>query len=485
MTTAFFFAWCLTIAAGAAVMATTFYQRGRISIATTLGYGIVFGMFVAGIATALTSRSDTQQALRHAAPLLIGVVIVCAVVIWFRARRPSKPMVELKFAAARPPNWKIIVVALGISSLFARAWILLDEILLRPTYPWDAWVAWAVKSKTWFLLGHYAPFVAMPTWLASTTKAIYTGPTWEYPSTLAWIQIWFASAIGDWIEPLVNLPWFALWIGLLLGHYGQWRALGVSRLRSLIFVYALGSLPLIDTNVALAGYADLWVATLFGFAVLAWLRWLEHRERTQLLLAIVCAAVLPFLKHEGVVWAFSLFATMAFAAIPARWRWRALGGQLLILVVFGLSGGLSLLTVFGWVRSGSHAIELPVVGSLNFGWHGEAALGVVQGLFVQPNWHLLWWLVPPVVIVRWKTLRDSESLKMLGLLLAGCMSLLMILFVFTDAARWAESYTAVNRLVMHLVPALVTFLALLLRDAPFFLVHRGTTAMSDRRLDPA
>src|SRR5262249_54516916 len=146
------------------------------------------------------------------------------------------------------------------------------------------------------------------------------------------------------------------------------------RLRAIVFVYALGSLPLIDTHVALAGYADLWVATLFGFAVLAWLRWLERREREQLALALVCAATLPLLKHEGMVWALSLAATMGFAATPPRWRWRALGGLLALAIVVGLSGGLTLLlTVFGWVRSGSHAVELPVIGSLVFAWHGDAA----------------------------------------------------------------------------------------------------------------
>jgi hypothetical protein len=32
----------------------------------------------------------------------------------------------------------------------------------------------------------------------------------------------------------------------------------------------LVSLPLIDAHVALAGYADLWVAITLGLAVLAW-----------------------------------------------------------------------------------------------------------------------------------------------------------------------------------------------------------------------
>ncbi|HEX6831976.1 MAG TPA: hypothetical protein VF132_00470, partial [Rudaea sp.] len=362
----------------------------------------------------------------------------------------------------------------------------LREILLRPTYPWDAWGAWAVKPKAWFLLGHYVPFVDVVRWVRNVPKEWYTTSAWDYPSTLAWLQVWFASAAGGWIEPAVNLPWLAIWLALLAAHYGQWRALGLSRLRAGAFVYALGSLPLLDTHVALAGYADLWVATLFGLAALAWVRWMEQRDFAQLAIAIVCALTLPWLKHEGVVWALCLGAAMLFAATPARWRWRALGAVVLIGLIVALSGRLPLLlTVFGWVRSGSHAIELPVVGSLAFAWHGEAAIGIVRGLFVQPNWHLLWWLSPIVVIARWRVLASSPSMRMLGLLVAGCLALLLVLFVFTDASRWAESFTAVNRLVMHLVPALVTFLALLLRGAEFFPERSDTAQASDPLPDPA
>jgi hypothetical protein len=485
MSAAFIVAWLLPVIAGAALIFALNPRRASGWLFNVAGYGIVFGMLIASAATSLAARGDTQHAWKHAAPLVVVVIFLSALVVWFRTRRTANSSAHLASATNKSAKWKLVLAAFAIGSLVARAWIMLREVLLRPTYPWDAWDAWAVKSKAWFLVGHYVPFVDIGKWIAQAPQELFTGPAWEYPSALAWMQVWFASAAGDWIEPFVNLPWFALWIGLLAGHYGQWRALGVSRLRAIIFVYVLGSLPLIDTHVALAGYADLWIATLFGFSALAWLRWLEHRERDQLALAILCAAMLPLLKHEGLIWALCLAAMMIFATLPMRWRWRALVGLLVMAVIVGLFSGFALLlTVFGWVRSGSHAIELPVVGSLVFGWHGDAAIGIAYGLFVQPNWHLLWWLTPAIVFLRWKALIESESLRMVGLLLGGCLSLLLILFLFTDAARWAESYTAVNRLVMHLVPTLVTFLALLLRDAEFFSTHRDTAPTSDRRPVP-
>jgi len=298
--------------------------------------------------------------------------------------------------------------------------------------------------------------------------------------------VWFASAAGSWVEPLVNLPWFALWIGLLLGHYGQWRALGLPRPHSAVAVYLLGSLPLLSTHVALAGYADLWVATLFGFAALAWLRWQERGERDQLVLALICACALPLLKFEGMVWCLALLAAIAIGTLPSRWRWRAVAAASALLVLLALVGQTQILfAAIGWVRSGSRVIDIPVIGNLAIRWHGDAALGIIHSLFTQSNWHILWWIVPPLIVWRWRALRDSSALGLFAMLLLGCFGLLVFLFVFTDAAEWAESYTSVNRLIMHITPGVVSLLALLCRDLAISPEANGTVPAAGPLNDPA
>jgi len=57
----------------------------------------------------------------------------------------------------------------------------------------------------------------------------------------------------------------------------------------------------------------------------------------------------------------------------------------------------------------------------------------------------------------------NPSLLGLGLMLAGGLGLLLVLFLCTQAGRWAESFTAVNRLVLHIAPIAVSFMVLLLR----------------------
>jgi hypothetical protein len=485
MSTTYLLAWLIAALAGIIPMfgLSASMRAGR--FATVCGYGIVFGMLLAAASVALTARADTTQAWIHAAPWLAAFALaIAAVAYWLRRGAAAAPATQGADEGAS--YWPRLVALVALASLIWRGSILASEALLRPTFPWDAWDAWAVKSKTWFLLGHYATFVAPADWLAHADAELYTGPAWAYPSALGWLQLWFASAAGDWIEPLVNLPWAALWLGLLLGHYGQWRALGLDRTRALIFVYVLGSLPLLGTHVALAGYADLWVATIFGFGVLAWLRWQEQRDGAQLALAVICAAILPLLKLEGIVWCLTLLAAIGFGALPLRWRWRSAWFAAAVLVTAGVIGKSDVLfAAIGWVRSGSRVVDIPAIGTLKLAWHGAAAVGVVRSLFVQSNWHLLWWLVVPVVAWRWRALRANDALSLCALLLLACLGLLVFLFVFTDASNWAESYTAVNRLIMHITPATVTLLALLLREPPALAGSTHTTRARDRLPGPA
>ena len=486
-------AWLLPLTAGVATYAALNPRREAGWIAATLGYGSVFGMLLAAAATALFARADTTHALLHAAPWLGLLTVVASILGWWRGR--GLPGRTVPAHVQIVDKWKSIFVVAAVTSLAWRGWIGLREILLRPTFPWDAWDAWAVKSKTWFLLGHYLPFVSMRDWLLHLPTADYTGPAWSYPATLGWMQIWFASAAGGWIEPLVNLPWFVLWVGMLLAHYGQWRALGLGRMPALVFVYLLGSLPLLTVHMALAGYADLWIATLFGLAVLAWLRWLEQRDRAQLALALLCAVSLPLLKLEGAVWLLLFAGVAGFGLLPPRGRRYVIAVALALLVLGLVIGKLVLpLLGLGWVNIGLHEVDVPVIGKLAVAWHGAALDGVLRSLFAQSNWNLLWWLAPAILIWRRRELRDNRSLQLLGSLLFAGIGFLLFLFLFTDAARWAESYTAINRLIMHIVPALVTLLAMLCRKVDFASLFKparmstiaGDTApASDPPPDPA
>jgi len=134
-------AWILPLTAGSAAWLALNPARGPGWIATTLGYGIVFGLLLAAGATALFARADTAHVLLYAGPWLTVFAVAMGIVAWRRGRklpRRSRP----EHSQVQVEKWKLVPLAAAIMSLAWRGWIALREILLRPTFPWDAWDAW-------------------------------------------------------------------------------------------------------------------------------------------------------------------------------------------------------------------------------------------------------------------------------------------------------------------------------------------------------
>jgi len=452
-------AWLLPLFAGSGlVLAIGGGRRMPGNLCAMLGTGFLLGVFVAGILCSLIARENVQGAFADVAPWLAAIGILA----WVAALGlRGKPWPEASFNKSGL-GWRMVWCLL-LAMIGLRIHSLASEVLLRPTFPWDAWAAWAVKPKAWFLLGHYAGYEPMQQWLANPGTTLRTSAIWDYPELLAWVQVWFASAVGGWNEPLINAVWLGVLVAIGLGSYGNWRVLGVAPLWAMILAYGLLSLPLIDAHVALAGYADLWLAATFGLAVLSWLRWLRWKEHGQLLLAVALAFCMPFIKLEGAVWLLIASVLAGLSLLPRRWRWMTVGAIVLMLGASLLFGGL-VLPVFGlgWVHMSWGSVVVPALGKMDLQWY-PVGVEMLSGLFTLPNRHLLWYLLPLVLVLRWRGFLVDQTARWLGILLLCCATFLFILFFFTEASAWAENYTSSNRLIMHLVPAVFTLLALLLR----------------------
>jgi hypothetical protein len=459
MSLSYILAWLLPWMAGTGIcLAINRGLRVRGDLAGAMGGGFLLGLFLAAGIACLIAKGDTTHAFARTAPWLTGIgVLAWVAAIALRGRRDRSE------TAALPQFWRVIWWLL-LAAIIVRLGTLGSEALLRPTFPWDAWSAWAVKPKAWFLLDHFVPYVPMQQWLAQPDAALRTSAIWDYPELLAWIEIWFASAAGSWNEPLINLVWTGVLGAIGLASYGQWRAIGLSSCLALTLVYGLLSLPLLGAHSALAGYADIWLAATFGLAVLAWLRWIRRREPGQLLLAIVFAFCMPLIKLEGAVWLFVFSAVFVLSLLPRRWRWPIAAGALALAiggVAFG--GFLFPMLGLGWVRVTWGQVVIPALGALDLHWRPVGS-AMLSGLLTLPNWHLLWYLAPVVVLLRWRVFLIDRAARALGALLGYCAVFLFVLFFFTEASAWAENYTSANRLILHIVPALFSLLAILLAD---------------------
>jgi hypothetical protein len=464
MSVAYAAAWIAPLLLGSGLVAAlTGRPRAPAESATALGYGFVLGAILSALAISLLGRIEIGRIVPLVAPLLIA--LGAAAWWWTLRRSPRAPRVAANDEPLHPLLW--ILIAL----LAAHAVLMADELLLRPMYPWDAWAAWLLKPKTWMLAGHLDRFVSPDEWLADPTGALRTAATWNYPEALGRLALWFASAWGEWNGGIVGLPWLALWLALLAGVYGQLRALGLGRGRAIVAIYAQGSLPLINVHVALAGYADLWIATLLAFACLAWMRGLEGGGRGHFVLAFAFAAMLPLVKLEGRIWFVIFAASMLYAKMSPRWRRVALA----LAPVIGIGVVAAYLLRWPLIAPALDRIGLTADTDALLARAPTVIDAVAEGLFAQYNWHLFGFAVALTLVVRFSSLERSPSLRVLGVFVLLGSAFLLALFTLTPAGKWAESYTAVNRLGLQVVPTMLAFAALLWRESAAE-VHSGRVA---------
>jgi hypothetical protein len=422
-----------------------------------LGYGYVLGM----LGTALIMwLIDTLGAPQEFAVLVTILCLLLAVGLrWAR----SIPRCDRAPGLRRP-------LALGRKTLFVLALLLIIarlvdlslEVFWLPLYPWDAWTTWAVKARVWFELRELVPFVPSSAWLAQPHAPVYSlgvgGGAEKYPPLVPLVEVWMALALGRWDEAWVNIPWLQCVASLGLAFYGQIRAWGSSPVVAISFTYLLLSLPLLDTHVALAGYADLWLASTYALAFMAFLHWLRSGDNGQGLLALFAILAGTQIKLEGAAWALTFLPALGYVALRragSAQRW-------IVLPVAALLLGGGVLVV--WYLPWGAILPSGVLVGLSVSDFGQVAHSFVKNLFVFDNWHLFWyvWLGGLLASVSDGKVTRREILS--GSVVLAAVGIVLFVFSLTEAAAWATLGTAVNRVILQIVPALLFHMATLFTD---------------------
>src|SRR5205085_6413466 len=107
----------------------------------------------------------------------------------------------------------------------------------------------------------------------------------HYPATVPLLQTWAATLLGHWDDTLVNLPWWCMAIAFACAIYGCLRRMELTPLFAIIGTWLVMSLPVLDTHVALAGYADLPMATYLTLGALFAVRAVRTRRLGEIVLA--------------------------------------------------------------------------------------------------------------------------------------------------------------------------------------------------------
>ncbi|MBK1722426.1 hypothetical protein [Thiocystis violacea] len=423
-----------------------------------LGYGYLLGMLGAVAMLYLLSPLGLQMGF-WLSGLLLALAAGLGVRRWLLSAK-ARPIVRA-CGAEQAGVWAKALTALVLAWLVLRLLGLAAEVWWQPLFPWDAWTTWFARARVWSETGELVAFVSAEDWLRDPSGQAYSIAASAYPKTVSLLALWPTLGYGAWNETAAKLPWLACFLALGLGFYGQARWWGATRLTSLISVWLLLSMPLLDTHVALAGYADLWMAAILGLSAIALVQWSREADPRQAALAVALAVCFPLIKTEGAVWVGLLLP----AVLAARLGVRAF--VLLLLVIGGLCalpfvvGGVELrIPWLGVLEVSASTLQIPFLGRFELGFHDSWA-AVVKNLFVFGNWHLLAYaMIPAVLFGLVKAYEDGASrwLRVELVLVVGSLLALFVLFFFTGAYRWAEQSTSLARLVLHFMPIYVFYL---------------------------
>lgn len=424
----------------------------------TIGYGYFVGMLGATLLLRLASSLGLEAAFW----LVIAILAPFAWLGLRDCRRKALLPPVWRPAVGRPmAAWERVAVALLLGWMALRVGNLAVEAWLQPLFPWDAWTTWIARARVWSGLGQLVPFVPPAEWLQEPSGQAYTIAAWNYPETISLIALWPTLAYGAWSETAANLPWVGCMLALGLAFYGQARVWGASALTALVFVWLLLSLPLLDTHIALAGYADVWLASVFGLSAIALFQWSRAGDVRQGLLALGLALCSPLIKLEGAVWAALLVPALLAATVRIRWLILLTMVLLLVgLVVLALGGFETTIPGMGPLVLSWGKMQIPLLGQFELGFH-DSWMATANSLFLYGNWHLLGYMLFPAIVfgvLKAKKHPEARWLWVQLTLVTESLLALFVLFFLTDAYRWAEQATSTGRLLLHFMPVYVFYL---------------------------
>lgn len=413
------------------------------------GYGLLAGLVLWPLLLRLWAVCGLP--LGFWPPLAFAVLVLVALRCWPGRYSPAA-LPETVPASVLPlgrATRLLCILLLALLSL--RLLSLALEIVWRPLFPWDATMHWATKARVWFEWQHFVPFVSNDEWLGLGGQGVFTDHHPDYPVTVPVWQYWLATALGRWDPSLINLPWLLCYASLGTAFYGQARVTGAPRMDVLVFTFFLLTMPLLNTHVALAGYADLFLATAFGLTLMALHNGSRGGQAWQWRLAVFCALSCLLMKNEGFFWMLTV--------LPGLWVARRRDAASVLLAIAGIAVVVALVL---WQFPPDVAVVGHSLSSLDLGYRPGALYGILRSLLVLGNWHLaLWYLVLLIALLMW---RRPGVLPVAGPLIvslsAACI-LFLCLFTVTEYAVGAIRQTAAGRIGLHLMPGVVFLLFVL------------------------
>jgi hypothetical protein len=310
------------------------------------------------------------------------------------------------------------------------------------------------RAKAWYLAGGVTAMDPVTLWATGGEPASpFAVAGSHYPSLLPRMTAALATLLGGWSETLVNLPYLLCALLLAGGSFALARDYGHGRGVSLVLAYLVLSTPLVGSHLSLGGQADIWMAASAGLGFAALCSGLIRGQGSRMILGLALVAVGTLFKVEGKVW---LLGALLLAALGLRPR-LTLGLLLGVSVLTGLMASLGLsrleLPALGTIGVSDGRLYVPFLGSYALQQY-ELADDYLANFFLGGSWNLLWYLVVGALAVALLRIRRRDGAVFVAFF-AVATAAQVVIFFFTEQGAWADDWTAINRLPLHFVPALL------------------------------
>ena len=421
------------------------------------GHGYLAGLFISAVVLRAVGTLSGSLQFWPVAGLLLLMALACALAI-YRGRGLRERATP---RGSDPFAWQWLLALLFLGLIAVRCVILAEELILRPLYPWDAWMNWAPKAVVWFGRGELVEFVNPGDWLAAADRTTtYTLGNWraaEYPEALPLISVWTMLGAQTAAHPWLNLPWLLLLLALASAFFGHLRLLQVPGWLSVAAVFMLVSMPYLDVHLVLAGYADLWLAGAFSLAVFCLHAGERAGNRTYTLLALLLGLFCSQLKVPGLMLAaiIALFACFQGVRLRGRYQLLALAVASCAVVTAILVGLRFRVPGYGEIVLNRDLIQLPMLEPIDLAWHPVGRV-LADTLFGMINWHLLWYLYAlslGVFLVR--SVRRPVAVggyATVVLMSVVTTAVITLVFFLTPYYQQALDLTTVNRAYLYAAP---------------------------------
>ena len=432
------------------------------SLPTTLMLGAGYGVGVVVISQLLHLASHADVGLSMAGWCLVGLGL--AACVWLvRAEIISCNITPPETAGARYVGlfrsgriWARDPVVVALLVLVAAHLVItLINNALRPVFPWDAFTTWMYRAKAWALQDAITAMAFTPDWIHEPTGSGYAIYASQYPTALSIYAALLSSLTGGWQPAAASAPWSLALTASGLTLHGILRLAGISQRLSVIGAYLLVSLPLLNVHAALAGYGDLWMALYSGGGLAALLIWRTFHRATALWLSLTLLAAGTQIKTEGWVWLLLGITFLLLEAISSRIGYTKLVAGIVALAGLIWSLDITLLSLgpLGQWGIDDSRLYAGAIGNFNIRPYNPLT-NYWAILFDQANFLLAagFYFLALAAISLKRDERHLGSVWTMSLLIAASQ---IIIFGLSSYSEYAETGTAIARLLLHFSPVVV------------------------------